>query len=71
MEYLYSITSTNDNDTSPDWVGRYSDAVTAVEIYQMFNDWGIAKEYRTVNLSEPNGKMHTKVLYRNGKVSVK
>jgi hypothetical protein len=71
MEYLYSITSTNDNDTSPDWVGRYSDAVTAVEIYQMFNDWGIAKKYRTVNLSEPNGKMHTKVLYRNGKVSVK
>jgi hypothetical protein len=71
MEYLYSVTSTNDNDTSPEWVGRYSDALTAVEVYQMFDDWGIAKQYRTVNLSEPNGKMHTKVLYRNGNVGGK
>jgi len=71
MEYLYSVTSTNDSETSPEWVGRYSDALTAVEVYQMFNDWGIAKEYRTINLSEPSGKMHTKVLYRNGNVGGK
>ena len=71
MEYLYSVTSTNDSDTSPEWVGRYSDALSAVEIYQMFNDWGIAKEYRTINLSEPSGKMHTKVFYRNGNVGGK
>jgi hypothetical protein len=71
MEYLYSVTSTNDSDTSPEWVGRYSDALTAVEFYQMFDDWGIAKEYRTINLSEPSGKMHTKVLYRNGNVGGK
>ncbi len=71
MEYLYSVTSTNDNSTSPEWVGRYSDALSAVEIFQKFNDFGDAKEYRTINLSEPSGKMHTKVFYRNGNVGGK
>ena len=71
MEYLYSVTSTNDNSASPEWVGRYSDALSAVEIFQKFNDFGDAKEYRTINLSEPSGKMHTKVFYRNGNVGGK
>jgi hypothetical protein len=71
MEYLYSVTTTNDNDTKADWIGRYSDALTAVEVYQRFVDHGFADEYRTVNLSEPSGKMHTKVLYRSGKVTTK
>jgi hypothetical protein len=71
MEYLYSVTSTNDNDTTPDWIGRYSDALTAVEIYQMFDDWGLAVKYRTINLVEPSGKMHTKILYRDGRVGGK
>ena len=70
-EYLYSVTTTNDNETSPSWVGRYSDALSAVEVYQRFVDHGFADEYRTVNLSEPSGKMHTKVLYRSGKVTTK
>ena len=71
MEYLYSVTSTNDNSPSPEWVGRYSDALSAVEVFQKFVDFGYAKEYRTINLSEPSGKMHTKVFYRNGKVEGK
>jgi hypothetical protein len=70
-EYLYSVTMTNDRNTSPDWVGRYSDALSAVEVYQKFIDHGFALEYRTVNLSEPNGKMHTKILYRSGIVGGK
>ena len=70
-EYLYSVTMTNDSNTSPDWVGRYSDALSAVETYQKFIDHGFALEYRTVNLSEPNGKMHTKILYRSGIVGGK
>jgi len=70
-EYLYSVTTTNDSNTSPDWVGRYSDALSAVEVYQKFIDHGFALEYRTVNLSEPNGKMHTKILYRSGIVGGK
>jgi hypothetical protein len=70
-EYLYSVTTTNDNEISPSWVGRYSDALSAVEVYQRFVDCGFADEFRTVNLSEPSGKMHTKVLYRSGKVTTK
>lgn len=70
-EYLYAVTTTNDGEAKPSWVGRYSDALSAVEVYQRFTDHGMANEYRTVNLSEPSGKMHTKVLYRNGNVGGK
>lgn len=70
-EYLYSVTTTNDSEAKPSWIGRYSDALTAVEVYQRFADHGMSNEYRTVNLSEPSGKMHTKVLYRNGNVGGK
>lgn len=71
MEYLYSVTTTNDSEAKPNWIGRYLDALSAVEVYQRFIDHGFADEYRTVNLSEPNGKMHTKILYRNGNVGGK
>jgi len=36
-----------------------------------FTDWGMAKEYRTVNLSTPTGKMYTKTFYTSGLVVVK
>jgi hypothetical protein len=71
MEYLYSVTATYDGEPTPKWVGRYSDALSAVEVYQKFVDHGFANEYSTVNLSEPSGKMHTKVFYRNGNVGGK
>jgi hypothetical protein len=71
MEYLYSVTSTNDNSTSPEWIGRYDNSLDAVDVFNKFNDFGDAVEYRTVNLSEPSGKMHTKIFYRNGNVGGK
>jgi len=70
-EYLYSVTSNNDSSTSPNWVGRYSNALDAVNVFNSFADHGDAMEYRTVNLSEPSGKMHTKILYRSGNVGGK
>ena len=70
-DYLYAVTSTNDNSHSPEWVGRYSDALSAVGAFMACNDFGDAKEYRTINLSEPSGKMHTKIFYRNGNVGGK
>jgi hypothetical protein len=70
-EYLYAVTSTNDNDTSPVWVGRYSNALDAVNVFNSFIDYGDAKEYRTVNLSEPSGKLHTKIFYTNGMIGGK
>ena len=71
MEYLYSVTSTNDSESAPKWVGRYSNALDAVNVFNSFIDYGDAQEYRTVNLSEPSGKMHTKTFYRNGNVGGK
>jgi hypothetical protein len=67
-EYLYSVTVTYDSAPTPKWVGRYPDALSAVEVYQRFVDHGFAKEYSTVNLSEPSGKMHTKTFYKTGLV---
>ena len=68
MEYLYSVTVTYDSAPMAKWVGRYSDALSAVEVYQRFVDSGDAREYATVNLSEPSGKMHTKTFYTTGLV---
>lgn len=70
-EYLYAVTSTNDNERTPAWIGRYDNALDAVDVFNKFNDYGDSKEYRTINLSEPSGKMHTKVFYANGTVGGK
>ena len=70
-EYLYSVTIAYDSNLKPRWTGRYSDALSAVEVYQRFVDVGFANEYVTVNLSEPSGKMHTKIIDRMGKVTTR
>ena len=67
MEYLYSVSCTYDGDRSPHWVGRYDNALAAVDAFNKFTDWGMAMEYATVNLSEPSGKMHTRILYRENR----
>ena len=67
-EYLYSVTSTNDSATSPNWIGRYYNALDAVNVFNSFIDYGDANEYRVVNLSEPSGKLHTKTFYTTGLV---
>jgi hypothetical protein len=66
MEYNYAITVAYDGN-APHWTGRYSDALTAVNEFNKYVDWGFADEYATVNLSEPSGKMHTNVFYREGR----
>ena len=65
MEYLYSVTVAYDGE--PFWVGRYADALSAVDEFNKHVDWGFANEYATVNLSEPSGKMHTRTFYREGR----
>ena len=70
-EYLYSVTITNDGEAKPTWVGRYDNALEAVTVFSACIDYGFAQEYRTINLSEPSGKMHTKTFYRNGNVGGK
>ena len=46
-------------------------ALDAVNVFNSFIDYGDAKEYRTVNLSEPSGKLHTKIFYTNGMIGGK
>ena len=66
MEYLYAVTVSYDSKPVH-WTGRYADALSAVNTFNSFEDWGFADEYATVNLSEPSGKMHTKLFYREGR----
>lgn len=69
MEYNYVITVHNDGNYFSSF--RYLDALSAVNDFNKFNDIGDAKEYRTVNLLEPSGKLHTRNLYKNGTVNGK
>jgi hypothetical protein len=69
MDYYYVITTHYDGNYKSSH--RYTNAVDAVEEWQKCVDWGFADEYATYNLLEPNGKMHTKNFYRNGKVTGK
>ena len=71
MEYLYSVTATYDGDLSPHWIGRYDNALDAVSEFNKFVDHGLASQFATINLSEPSGKMHTKIFYSNGNVGGK
>ena len=71
MEYEYAVTSVYDSNPERSWTGRYDNALEAVNVYNSMVDYGFAQEYRTINLSEPNGKMHTKIFYSNGNVGGK
>ena len=71
MEYTYAVTCTYDSAPTPKWSGRFDNALEAVNCYNKFIDHGFANEYSTINLSEPNGKMFTKILYRNGNIGGK
>jgi hypothetical protein len=69
MDYNFVITVHNDGDYFSSF--RYPDALSAVADFNKFVDVGDATNYRTVNLLEPSGKMHTRNFYRNGEVSGK
>ena len=49
----------------------YNNALDAVHDFDLCVDSGNAKETATYNLSEPNGKMHTKNFNVKGLVSTK
>jgi len=64
---MYTVTCAYDGK-APHWSMKLDNALDAVNSYRSFCDWGLADEYTTVNLSEPSGKMHTKIFYRSGKL---
>ena len=67
---MYKLTIAYDGN-APIITETYSDALTAVNSFNKCSDFGDAKEYATYNLSEPSGKMHTKIFYTNGNVGGK
>jgi hypothetical protein len=64
---MYKITCTYDEETTPRWTQKFSDALEAFETFAQFKDWGFADNYSTVNLSMPDGKMYTRIFYREGR----
>ena len=69
MDYNYVLTIHYDGNYRSSY--RFSDAISAVEEFQKCVDYGFANEVATYNLLEPNGKMHTRNFFTNGKVTGK
>jgi hypothetical protein len=60
----YLVTIARDGESPVRSIYRYDNAVEAAAGYAAYTDWGFAKEYLTVELYEPSGRIHTKVLKR-------
>ena len=64
---MYKITVAYDENPIH-WEKQYADELNAHEAFALFNAWGFADEYSTINLHTPSGKCYTKIYWRNGKV---
>ncbi len=61
----YMLTISRDGEDPVRTIIFYNTAIEAAEAYNMYNDWGFAKQYLTVTLYEPNGVVNQKVFKRN------
>jgi hypothetical protein len=61
----YMLTIARDGEEPVRTIIFYQNAIEAAEAYNMYNDWGFAKQYLTVKLYEPSGKINEKVFKRN------
>lgn len=61
----YIITVSRDGESPVRSIISFDNQKQALEGYEMYQDAGFAKEYLTVSLYEPSGKINTKVLRRN------
>jgi hypothetical protein len=62
--YSFMLTIARDGEYPERSIYYFNDAITASEAYGRYKDWGFAKDYLTVRLYEPNGKINEKVLRR-------
>lgn len=60
----YMLTIARDGESPVRSIYFYDNAVDAAIGYGAYKDWGFAKDYLTVELYEPTGRVHTKVLSR-------
>jgi hypothetical protein len=69
MDYNYSLTTSYDGKLIHTL--RTADMLEAVDAWNKCVDYGDAIEHATYNLSDPNGKMFTKIFFRDGEVVIK
>jgi hypothetical protein len=60
----YMLTIARDGESPARSIYFYGDAVDAATGYAAYKDWGFAKDFLTVELYEPTGRVHSKVLRR-------
>jgi len=63
--FHYLITVSRDGESPVRSIISFDSLTEATEGYEMYQDAGFAKDYLTVSLYEPSGKITTKVLKRN------
>lgn len=61
----YMLTISRDGESPVRTIIFYDNAIDASEAYNMYQDWGFAKQYLTVTLYEPSGRVNQKVFKRN------
>lgn len=61
----YMLTISRDGESPVRTIIFFPNAIEAAEAYNMYNDWGFAKQYLTVRLYEPSGIVNEKVFKRN------
>ena len=61
----YMITVSRDGESPVRSIISFDNIAQALEGYEMYQDAGFAKDYLTVSMYEPSGKINTKVLKRN------
>jgi hypothetical protein len=61
----YMITVSRDGESPVRSIISFDNLDQALEGYEMYQDAGFAKDYLTVSMYEPSGKINTKILKRN------
>ena len=61
----YMLTVSRDGESPVRSIVSFDNLEQALEGYEMYQDAGFAKDYLTVSMYEPSGKINTKVLKRN------
>jgi hypothetical protein len=60
----YMLTIARDGESPARSIYFYGDAIEAAAGYGNYTDWGFARDFLTVKLYEPTGRVHEKVLRR-------
>jgi hypothetical protein len=60
----YMLTIARDGESPVRSIYFYDNSIDAATGYAAYTDWGFAKDFLTVELHEPTGRVHSKVLRR-------